>query len=280
MKSIFLNKNWHPSWKQAYIHDLNDIYNCQKNIIDFKKLNLKNRGYTYAYANRFQQTVNLIQKCVNPGGKILDLAAGGGNFSLVLAELGYEVTWNDLREELVDYVKLKYEKGKINYLPGNIFELDLEPNFDLILIAEVIEHVAYPDKFLEQVSKYLKPGGHIIMTTPNGEYIRNQLPKFSDFPEPSKFESEQFKPDGDGHIFLLHIDEVEMLAKKSNLTVKEFYLINNFFTRGCLKTEQILSITPYFIVENIEKIINFLPLLIKKKLARGMCFILTNSASI
>lgn len=45
---------------------------------------------------------------------------------LILVEMGYEVIWNDLCEELIDYVKLKWELGIVNYVLGNIFDL----NFD------------------------------------------------------------------------------------------------------------------------------------------------------
>jgi hypothetical protein len=38
-------------------------------------------------------------------------AAAQGNFSIALAGLGYQVTWNDLRPELVDYVRLKLPSG-------------------------------------------------------------------------------------------------------------------------------------------------------------------------
>jgi SAM-dependent methyltransferase len=133
----------------------------------------------------------------------------------LLAEQGYHVTWNDLREEVAEYVRLKRESGTIRFAPGNVFDLEFRDTFDLVLATEVIEHIAHPDEFLAQLARMLKPRGYIVLTTPNGAYFRNRLPKFSDCPDPAVFEADQFKPDGDGHIFVLHPEELKILAVKA-----------------------------------------------------------------
>ncbi|HEY9810714.1 MAG TPA: methyltransferase domain-containing protein [Halomicronema sp.] len=256
MKKIVWQDNWPDSWKYSYGYDLLEIYG-----------EMSNRGYAYAYANRRQQTLELIQKVAQPGSKVLDVAAGQGNFSLALAELGYEVTWNDLREELADYVKLKQEKGNINYVPGNILTLNFDSCFDVILIAEVIEHVAHPDEFLKKIAQMVKPGGHIVMSTPNGGYFRNHLPKFSEFANPSQFEEIQFQPDADGHIFLLHPDEVKVLAKNADLLLMEMQLLTNPLTAGYVKLGSLLKVLPPFYVNTLEQVYQKLPAFLGKKLS-------------
>src|SRR5712675_1826103 len=49
-------------------------------------------------------------------------------------------------------------------------------SFDGIVCAEVIEHVDEDDLFIQQVSRVLKPGGWLYLTTQNGDYIRNEPP--------------------------------------------------------------------------------------------------------
>ncbi len=269
MKKINLNSNWPSSWQQSYSHDLLDVYG-----------ELSNRGYAYQYANRRRHTLELVQKVAQPSAKVLDVAAAQGNFSLSLAELGYEVTWNDLREDLVDYVKLKYEYGTIHFKPGNIFELNLEVCYDVILITEIIEHVAHPDEFLTKIARLLKPGGYIVMSTPNGEYFRNPLPRFLDCPDPSQFETVQFQPDADGHIFLLHLDEVESLARQASLVVLETRLFTNPLTRGALKSEALLKLLPHSWVDTCEEWTCSLPLFLSRKLHLGMAVLLTRSGEI
>jgi 2-polyprenyl-3-methyl-5-hydroxy-6-metoxy-1,4-benzoquinol methylase len=264
MKKVVFDDSWPTSWKNCYDHDLLEIYG-----------DLRVRGYSYHYFNRFKQTLDLVKKIVKPGAKILDLAAAQGNFSLSLSELGYEVTWNDLREDLIDYVKLKYESGTIHFLPGNIFELNLDSQFDVVLLGEVIEHVAHPDEFLKTIAQLVKPGGYVVMTTPNGEYFRNNLPKFSDCPDPSKFEALQFKPDADGHIFLLHLDEIKLLACQSGLNLVKAKLFNNPLTRGALKLETFLKLIPQSWVESFENFTQSFPLSLSKKMHINMIVLLT-----
>jgi len=46
---------------------------------------------------------------------------------------------------------------------------------DLIVMGEVIEHVFDPDACLEEIWRLLKPGGHVIVTTPNLAAWYNRL---------------------------------------------------------------------------------------------------------
>lgn len=266
MKKLKEKQDWHESWKYSYPYDLLEVYEGNKQT-----------GYYFAYANRRKHTLQLIQKVAQPGAKILDVAAAQGNFSLLLAEMGYDVTWNDLRDELIDYVKLKWEYGNISYAPGNIFTLNFDNKFDVVLIAEVIEHVAHPDEFLRKISQMLKPGGYIVLSTPNGEYFKNNLPKFSDCPDPSQFEAVQFKPNSDGHIFLLHLDEVEQLANKAGLVVEEIRLLTNSLTNGHIKLHYLLRLLPVSWIQICEKLTSSLPLPLKRKLHTTTVALLTRA---
>ncbi|MGB8167736.1 MAG: methyltransferase domain-containing protein [Chthoniobacteraceae bacterium] len=255
--------DWPQSWKDSWPYDAEEVFgpiNC--------------RGYAYAYANRRKQTLDLIQRVIPPGARVLDVAAAQGNFSLALAEMGYRVTWNDLRAELEDYVRLKWEQGSIEYAAGNVFDLNLGPEFDVVLIAEIIEHVAHPDEFLSRIGKLVKPGGHIVMTTPNGGYFLNRLPKFSDCRDPCQFEAFQFKPNSDGHIFLLHEDEIPVLAARAGLEVRKISLATNFLTNGHLKTEEILRRSPRAWIDAIERMSSEFPGPIRRRLHTAMAVLL------
>jgi 2-polyprenyl-3-methyl-5-hydroxy-6-metoxy-1,4-benzoquinol methylase len=261
MKTVTYSENWPESWKYCYKYDLLEIYGS-KSI----------PGYRYAYHNRANAALQLVSEYlpVNGSTKILDVAGAQGNFSLKLAEKGYEVTWNDLREDLSGYVALKREVGEIKYRPGNVFDLGESNYFDAVLITEIIEHVAHPDDFLIKIKEMVKPGGYIIMSTPLGNYFLNKLPRFSDCPDPSVYESMQFKPNSDGHIFLLYEDELHTLAKQSGLEIKEIKVYNNPLTSGHIKLHYLLKILPSGFVGFIEKLTQNLPGSLRLKLHCGV----------
>ncbi len=248
MKHPTFDDSWPSSWKTSYHYDLEEIYGPFTHL-----------GYAYAYKKRRRETLRLLTEVLPPGTRVLDVAAAQGNFSLTLAEMGYEVTWNDLRAELADYVRLKYERGAIRYAPGDAFEIDLPHLFDAALITEVIEHTAHPDEFLTRIATLVRPGGYIVMTTPNGAYFRNHLPKFSECSDPTVYEAQQFKPDSDGHIFLLHPEEIEPLAQSAGLELERFDLMTNPLTSGHMKTKMLLRATPRALVGQIENLTSRLP---------------------
>jgi 2-polyprenyl-3-methyl-5-hydroxy-6-metoxy-1,4-benzoquinol methylase len=243
LRRIQPNNNWPNSWKESYLYDLQEVYG-----------QISNRGYAYAYANRRRQALQLIREVLPPGARVLDIAAAQGNFSIALAEMGYRVTWNDVRVELADYVRQKHERGQINFAPGNAFDLTFDTPFDAVLIAEAIEHVAHPDEFLRKAAQLVRPGGYVVMTTPNGAYFRNRLPKFSECSDPSRYEPIQFKPNADGHIFLLYPDEIESLAAFAALQLDRLVLFTNPLTSGHVKTEWLLQAVPKGMVDWLESV--------------------------
>lgn len=254
MKRVYPEESWPDSWKYSYPYDLEEIYGATISP-----------GYASAYRLRRTETLRLIEEVLPKNSSILDMGAAQGNFSLALAELGHHVTWNDLRADLADYVRLKYEYGDISYAPGNAFELNFAVPFDGVLITEIIEHVAHPDDFLRKCAQLVKPGGVIIMTTPNGAYFRNHLPKFSDCADPSAYESVQFKPNSDGHIFLLHPEEVGMLADRAGLVLEKRVLFMNPLSIGHVKTALLLRILPQSLVRGLETLTQHLPWSLQRK---------------
>lgn len=248
MRRVPLDTSWPDSWKLSHHYDQLEVFGAEART-----------GYVYAYDERRRRTLDLVKRAAPPPARVLDVAAAQGNFSLALAELGYDVTWNDLRAELADYVRLKHEKGTIHYAPGNAFELGFRETFDIILITEIIEHVAHPDRFLAEVAQMVKPGGHVVMTTPNGAYFMNTLPRFSDHPDPSVFESAQFQPNSDGHIFLLYEDEIRSLAAQAGLDVVDVETFANALTNGHMKTAGLLRVLPAGVVKGIERLTQRMP---------------------
>ena len=255
MRKPQFQKNWPLLWKESYEYDCLEQFGSKENP-----------GYRYAYHQRFEQVVESVLEFLPKGSSLLDIAAAQGNFTLTLAEQGYNMTWNDLREDLMGYVRLKYDYGSIDYYAGNAFEIPAKHLYDGVIITEIIEHVAHPDEFLKKVASLVKVGGYIFMTTPLGNYWLNKLPRFSDCTDTTSYESMQFKPNSDGHIFLLHKDEIISLADRCGLTIKRLSIYNNTLTSGHFKTHILLRFLPFGMIHILEKMSQRLPEVFKLKI--------------
>jgi 2-polyprenyl-3-methyl-5-hydroxy-6-metoxy-1,4-benzoquinol methylase len=255
--------SWPESWRLSYRYDQMELWGHRPRS-----------GYGYAYKARRDAALRLALTHKPPPARVLDLAAAQGNFSIALAERGYHVAWNDLREELIDYVKMKKRTDlSIQFMPGDAF--NIQGAFDLVLATEIIEHVAHVDQFLKKLRTLLVPDGIVVLTTPNGLYVRNNLPRFSDCPDPSVYEGVQFKPDSDGHIFLLHPDELRSLAAKAGLQVLCLRTYTNPLTAGHMKLHHLLHMLPERAVLAVERVSASLPRQIRERLHTNMAAVLT-----
>ena len=52
---------------------------------------------------------------------------------------------------------------------------NLKDKFDVVVAAEVVEHLYYPDVVLKKVANVLKPGGLFIGSVPNAYNIKNRF---------------------------------------------------------------------------------------------------------
>lgn len=101
------------------------------------------------------------------GKTALDVGCGAGLLAEPLARLGAKVTAVDAAPELIEVAK-GHAEGQgldIDYRAVGVEQVDAR--FDLVTAMEVIEHVADPETFVEDLAKRLAPDGLLILSTPN-----------------------------------------------------------------------------------------------------------------
>lgn len=139
--------------------------------------------------------------------KVLEMGAGHGAFTKKLHDNGYDVYANDLFPEY-------YRFNEVECIQVDI--TDKQPyednTFDVILAIEVMEHIHDHNIFFRECNRILKPGGIVVISTPNILSLKSRVRYlFSGF-----FYS--FKPlvheqtDGLQHISSLTIDQYKNLG--------------------------------------------------------------------
>ena len=95
-------------------------------------------------------------------GKLLEIPAGEGALAWRLAEMGYEVLGGDVDPDFFKVPFLRCLRLDMN----QVFPLEDE-SFDFISCIEGLEHLENQFSFVRECRRILKPGGKLILSTPN-----------------------------------------------------------------------------------------------------------------
>lgn len=125
------------------------------------------RPYTEARGFRawFQGEKASAFRWVPPAIKILDIGCGFGETLAYHQSRGCDAHGVEADDNILRVA----ERYGLNARAGLFNPADYEPeSFDYVTLDQVIEHVASPVAFLQGVAAVLRPGGTVILSTPNG----------------------------------------------------------------------------------------------------------------
>jgi len=105
---------------------------------------------------------------------IIDIGCGNGYLVNYLSKFGHHVVGIDIAEDGIRIAKEAYPHLKFE-VHSAYQKLDnlLGVAADVVISAEVIEHLYYPQQFLKNICGVLHPGGYLILTTPYHGYLKN-----------------------------------------------------------------------------------------------------------
>jgi SAM-dependent methyltransferase len=105
------------------------------------------------------------------GARVLDAPCGGSAaLTLALIERGFSVVGADLDQEAEARLGKAFERVNLDGpLPWQ------DQTFDAVFSTEGIEHLENHFSFLREMCRILKPGGLLVMTTPNITALRSRV---------------------------------------------------------------------------------------------------------
>lgn len=106
-----------------------------------------------------------------PRGKLLDLGCGWGMYAKELHDQGFQVTAADFNPENFRH------HDAIEFQACNLTEAlpFADDAFDYLIFIETIEHLEKPFEVIGELSRVLKPGGKLILSTPNILNVRSRM---------------------------------------------------------------------------------------------------------
>ncbi|WBF66274.1 class I SAM-dependent methyltransferase [Desulfovibrio subterraneus] len=101
-------------------------------------------------------------------GKVLDVGCGTGLNAAELQQMGHTVYGIDISPIAIEKFNEAGFTGKVCDLAQGIpFD---DESFDTIFASEVIEHVADYPHLLNECNRTLRPGGKLVLSTPNSAF--------------------------------------------------------------------------------------------------------------
>lgn len=103
---------------------------------------------------------------IEPGARVLDVAAGTGNFALAAAQRGAYVTASDMTPRMIELGRARTEEAglPIEWVEGDAEALPFpDSGFDLVASVFGAMFAAQPDLVARELFRVCRPGGNVAM---------------------------------------------------------------------------------------------------------------------
>jgi len=132
---------------------------------DVYKRHIENFDNHWWFESRKNIIEKILQKYINKKINILDYGAGSGVNVGMLSKFG-KVDIYEPHKETAKYLNKKYSAKKFK-----IIKKISAKKYDLIILADVLEHIKKDKKKIKELSRKLKKNGKLLITVPAYKFL-------------------------------------------------------------------------------------------------------------
>jgi 2-polyprenyl-3-methyl-5-hydroxy-6-metoxy-1,4-benzoquinol methylase len=125
--------------------------------------------HIYRAGKMAAERLQKMKPFMHPGSSLLDVGAGGGEFT-------YLATANGLKASGIDpnigYLEFGRDEYQVSLEVKDLTDISKKEKFDTITLFHVLEHLAEPRNVIEKMYEILNHGGHLVIEVPNLESKR------------------------------------------------------------------------------------------------------------
>jgi 2-polyprenyl-3-methyl-5-hydroxy-6-metoxy-1,4-benzoquinol methylase len=160
-------KEWgrHVKCKNCHLIYMNPMEKVsQTNEYYFKAKNTHAPTIRESYLKTAESQVHLIQEYAS-GTNLLDIGCAQGFFLYNASKAGYTTKGIEISQDAAEYAMKEFGLD-IEAKPFEELRFP-ENHFDVVTLWQVLEHVPYPLTVLKEVHRILRPGGLLVVSTPD-----------------------------------------------------------------------------------------------------------------
>ena len=128
-------------------------------------------------AQRQERIARVLQPLMNGRSRrkirVLDASCGGGFFVSFFGRLGVEVFGSDISAHALLRARRISPEGRFVAASAEEALPFAEASFDVVWFGETLAHLFDGHRALSEFNRVLKPGGHLILTTPYHGRLKN-----------------------------------------------------------------------------------------------------------
>jgi SAM-dependent methyltransferase len=165
-----------------------------------------------SYPKYSKDTVKLLMDVCEEGQSVLEIGPFKGDLMLELKQNNYSVIGVELDPKAAEIAR---GRG-LSIISGDIHDRFFDDQkYDAIVGVGVLEHIEYPDRWVERISQILTDEGVLILQYPNPKSLNAMVSRYSIHNWDMYLEP--------GHIYFYSQENIDRLLEKFSLSIDQFH---------------------------------------------------------